>query len=88
MDLVDGMRTFVQVVSEGSFTKAGDRLGISKKLVSKYIGQLEDRLGSRLLNRTTRTLSLTEIGRIYHQRCLQIIDDLDETGTHCSKSGD
>lgn len=78
MDLIDGMRAFSQVVATGSFTKAGDKLGISKKLVSKYIGQLEDRLGVRLLNRTTRSLSLTEAGTLYHDRCTRLLDDLDE----------
>ncbi len=78
MDLIDGMRAFSQVVASGSFTKAAERLGVSKKLVSKYVGQLEDRLGTRLLNRTTRSISLTEAGSIYHGRCVQLLDDLDE----------
>lgn len=78
MDMIDGMRSFAAVVDCGSFTRAADRLGISKKLVSKYVAQLEDRLGSRLLHRTTRSLSLTETGRLYHDRCVQLLDDLDE----------
>ena len=78
MDLIDGMRTFTQVVAAGSFTGGAERLGVSKKLVSKYIGQLEDRLGSRLLHRTTRSLSLTEVGILYHAGCLQLLDDLEE----------
>lgn len=78
MDLIDGMRAFSQVVATGSFTEAGTRLGISNKLVSKYVAQLEDRLGTRLLNRTTRRSSLTEAGTFYYERCRQILDDLDE----------
>lgn len=78
MDILTGMRTYGAVVSTGSFTAAADRLGISKALASKYIGQLEEHLGVRLLNRTTRKLYVTEAGRAYYQRCRQLLDDLDE----------
>ena len=78
MDTLDGMRTFVGVVAQGSFTAAADRLGISKALVSKYVAQLEARLGVRLLNRSTRTLHTTEAGRAYYERCLKILDEIDE----------
>jgi len=78
MDTVIGMRTFVAVVDTGSFTVAAERLGISKALTSKYVGQLEEHLGVRLLNRTTRKLSVTEVGQAYYQRCRQLLDDLDE----------
>ncbi|MBB3064354.1 LysR family transcriptional regulator [Limibacillus halophilus] len=78
MDTIDGMRTFVTVVKEGSFTAAAGRRRMSTALVSKYVGQLEDHLGVRLLNRTTRSLTLTEIGAAYFERCQQILDDLDE----------
>ena len=57
MDTIDGMRTFVTVVSEGSFSGAAEHLVMSPQLVSKYVGQLETRLKVRLLNRSTRTLS-------------------------------
>jgi DNA-binding transcriptional LysR family regulator len=56
MDTLVGMRTFVTVVSLGSFTAAAERLDISTALASKYLAQLEARLGARLLNRSTRTL--------------------------------
>lgn len=72
------MRTLVAVVDTGSFTVAAERLGISKALTSKYVGQLEEHLGVRLLNRTTRKLSVTEVGQAYYQRCRQLLDDLDE----------
>ena len=78
MDTIVGMRTFVNVVAAGSFTAAAQRSNMSTALVSKYIGQLEDRLGVRLLSRTTRSLVLTEIGSSYLERCIQVIDDFDE----------
>ena len=77
MDLVDGMRAFSQVVATGSFTAAGDRLGLSNKLVSKYVAQLEEHLGTRLLNRTTRSQSLTEAGALYYDRCVELLGDLE-----------
>jgi len=78
MDTLTWMRTYAAVVATGSFTRAADRLGLSKALTSKYVGQLEEHLGVRLLNRTTRKLNLTEVGQAYYQRCRQLIDDLDE----------
>ena len=78
MDTLIGMRTYAAVVATGSFTAAADRLGISKALTSKYVGQLEDRLGVRLLNRTTRKLSVTEVGQVYYQRCGQLLEDFEE----------
>jgi DNA-binding transcriptional LysR family regulator len=77
MDLIDGMRTFVAAVEAGSFTAAADRLGISKKLVSKYIAELENRVGARLLNRTTRRLSLTAAGELYFSRATALLEDLE-----------
>ena len=72
------MRTFCAVATEQSFIKAAHKLGISAALTSKYVGQLEERLGVRLLNRTTRSLALTENGQAYLKRCIQLIDDFDE----------
>ncbi len=77
MDTIELMRTFVAVVDAMSFTVAGERLGKSKALVSKHIGELEDRLGSRLLNRTTRRIQMTEIGRAYYERARNLIGDFD-----------
>ena len=54
------MKAFVTVATEGSFTKAADKLGTSNQLVSKYVSQLEDNLGARLVNRTTRSVRLTQ----------------------------
>lgn len=78
MDRIDAMRAFELVVSEGSFTKAADRLDTSPQLVSKYVGQLEQRLNARLLNRTTRKVSLTEAGSRYYQWVQQVLQDIDE----------
>ncbi|MEM7489208.1 MAG: LysR substrate-binding domain-containing protein, partial [Pseudomonadota bacterium] len=77
MDTIDGMRSFVTAVEAGSFTAAADRLGLSKKLVSKYVAELEARLGTRLLHRTTRTLALTEAGSAAYAQCLDILDRVD-----------
>ncbi|MCB1810539.1 MAG: LysR family transcriptional regulator [Candidatus Competibacteraceae bacterium] len=78
MDTIEGMRTFVAVVSERSFSGAANRLDKSPQLVSKYIAQLETRLGIRLLNRSTRRLSTTEAGQAYYERCQVLLADLDE----------
>jgi|TARA_R110002072_G_scaffold2069_16_gene17448 DNA-binding transcriptional LysR family regulator len=78
MDTIDGMRTLVAVVKAGSFTAAAARLNISTALVSKYVGKLEERLGSRLLHRTTRSLALTEVGAVYYKRCQQVLADFDQ----------
>ncbi len=75
IDLLDGMAVFVGVVDAGSFTAAARLLGHSTSYVSKQITRLEKRLGSRLLNRTTRTISLTDAGRAYYERCSQIVID-------------
>ena len=79
------MRTYIAVVTTGSFTEGAERLGISKALASKYVNQLEEHLGLRLLNRTTRQLNVTEIGQVYYQRCQQLIDELDELEDLVSK---
>ena len=78
MDTIDGMRTFVNVISEGSFSGAAERLNLSPQLVSKYVGQLETRLCARLLNRSTRRLSLTEAGQAYFDRCQYVLAEIVE----------
>lgn len=78
MDRIDAMRAFVTVVNEGTFTRAAERLELSPQLVSKYVSQLEQHLGARLLNRTTRKIHLTEAGTRYHQRAQQVLDDIDD----------
>ena len=79
MDAITRMRCFIQVVDSNGFSAAAREMGRSKALVSKYIGELEDELGVRLLNRTTRQISLTEVGEAYYKEAsdiLQRIDDL------------
>lgn len=77
MDTLTRMRTFISVVDQGGFSAAGRSLGRSKALVSKYVSELEDELGARLLNRTTRRLSLTEIGQNYYAEAQDIIRQVD-----------
>jgi DNA-binding transcriptional LysR family regulator len=79
MDTLTGIRVFLQVVESGSFVGAADRLDVSTAMVSKHVMNVEHRLGVRLLNRNSRTLSLTEPGRVYFERCKVILDDLEET---------
>src|SRR5918996_714196 len=78
MDTLEGMRVFAGVVDAGSFSEAARRLGISKALASKYVGQLEQRLGVRLLNRTTRKLTPTDLGTAYYARCARIVGEVEE----------
>ena len=69
------MAVFARVVEAHSFTAAAANLGLSKSAVSKQVTRLEDRLGARLLNRTTRRLSLTEAGAVFYERCLRIVEE-------------
>jgi len=73
--LLDGLVIFVTVVKAGSFTKAAQNTGHSTSFISKEMNKLESRLGVRLMNRTTRSLSLTPEGESYFQQCQQIISD-------------
>lgn len=75
--LLDGIPLFVALVKHGSFTRTAESTGHSKSYISKEINRLEERLGVRLLNRTTRSLSLTPEGRYYHSQCLQVLDDVE-----------
>ena len=78
MDKLARMAVFAKVVEAESFTVAASQLGISKSAVSKAIAALEDRLGARLLNRTTRRLSLTEVGRAFYERCARVVAEAEE----------
>lgn len=78
MDLVDGMRVFVAAVETGSFAGAAGRVGISAKLASKYMAQLEARMGTPLFYRTTRRLGLTAAGRRLMAQAPDWLDQLDE----------
>jgi len=76
--LLDGMMIFSEVVSSGSFTKAAEVSGHSTSYISKEISKLEERLGVRLMNRTTRSLNLTPEGRLYYEQCAQIISEAEQ----------
>lgn len=78
MDVLAGMRAFRAVATTGSFVGAARALGITTAWVSKLVLQLEARLGTQLLVRTTRRLALTDAGSVYLERCVQILDDLAE----------
>ena len=77
MDRLASMATFVKAAELGSFTAAATALDISGQMVAKHITYLETRLGTRLINRTTRRQSLTEIGKSYYERCKQVLADVD-----------
>src|ERR1700691_5257372 len=79
MDTLTSIRVFRQVVESGTFVAAAERMDLSTAMVSKHVMHVEKRLGVRLLNRNSRTLSLTEPGRVYFERCKNILDDLEAT---------
>lgn len=78
MDRFQEMTVFAAVVDAGSFVGASEALGLSRAAVSRLVGDLESRLGVRLLHRTTRRLSLTDEGRIFHLRCKAVLADVEE----------
>lgn len=78
MDLVDGLKAFVATAQSGSFTEAAARLGISNRLTSKYVAELEARIGARLLQRTTRKVGLTPTGQDLLARAPALLDELDD----------
>lgn len=78
MDQLSDLVVFVRVVALSSFTAAADELQLSKAAVSKYVSRLEERLGARLLNRTTRRLTLTEAGAALYRRGAEALADIRE----------
>src|ERR1700731_4163318 len=78
MDRFASVAAFVRVIERGGFSAAGRHLNLSKARVSHQVQALENALGVRLLNRSTRRISLTEAGRSYYERCVQILQDLEE----------
>ena len=78
MDRLTSLTVFGRVVECGGFSAAARRLNMSVTMVSSHVQALEDRLGARLLNRTTRRVSLTEIGQAYYERSTRILQDLEE----------
>ena len=86
MNRLESLESFVAVVESGQFTIAADRLGIGKSVISRRVSELEEHLGALLLHRTTRTLSLTDAGREFYPRAVQVLEDLDEAEQSVSRS--
>lgn len=84
MDRLQSMRVFAKVVEMGSFAKAAEALDLSATVVTRNLADLEAHLGTRLLNRTTRKLSLTESGQVYLGRVSQILSDIDDADAEVS----
>src|SRR3954466_3410795 len=79
MDLNE-LVVFAKVAHVGSFTRAARELSMPKSTVSRKVSELEERLGARLLQRTTRKLSLTDVGRTYFTHCVRIAGEIEEAG--------
>jgi len=89
MDKTQEMASFVAVVEAGSFVAAAEALGLSKAAVSRQIGELEQRLGARLLHRTTRRLSLTDDGQLFYARAKELLAAIEEAESEItSRSGE
>ena len=78
MDTVTGMRLFIRVVETGSFSKASPALSITQPTATKHVAALEKRLGARLLHRSTRGVTATEVGAAYYDQCKAIVRQIDE----------
>src|SRR5688572_1490948 len=86
MDAFAEIGVFVRVVDLGGFTRAAAALGLTPSGVSRIVSRLEQRVGARLLNRTSRSLSLTDEGAAYHERCQRVLADLEEAEAALAKS--
>ena len=86
MDRLQAMTVFAKVVEQGSFARAAERLSISTSACSRQVAELEAHLDTRLLNRTTRRLSLTESGQGFYERCVQLLADLEEAEQAAAQS--
>jgi len=86
MDRLAAIQVFAQVVESGSFAKAADRLGLSTSAASRQVADLESHLQTRLLNRTTRRVSLTESGQQFYERAVQLMTDLAEAEQEASSA--
>ena len=80
MDHLQALQAYVRVVDLGSFSKAAAEVGLGQPAITKAIAQLEARLGSRLLHRTTRGVSVTEVGALYYERGREILHQVEEIG--------
>ncbi|MRJ42224.1 LysR family transcriptional regulator [Idiomarina sp. FenBw--71] len=84
LDRYTSMQVFIQAVSKGSLSAAGRELNMSPAMATKHVDSLETRLGTKLLHRTTRQLSLTDAGRQYLQACQRILQDIEEAESEVS----
>ncbi|WP_266159904.1 LysR family transcriptional regulator [Dyella silvatica] len=84
MDKLASMAMFIRVVESGSFSAAAEAAGVSATMAGKHVRTIEQRIGARLLHRTTRRQQLTEVGRLYYERCKQVLLDVElaETSAH------
>src|SRR5210317_1304363 len=87
MGQLEDMRIFVRIVEAGGIGKAADQLGMAKSGISRRLAALENRLGAPLINRTTRSSSLTTIGREYYERAVKLIGDVSELDTLAKDEG-
>ncbi|MCZ4281004.1 LysR family transcriptional regulator [Kiloniella laminariae] len=87
MDKLTSLKIFRAVADGGSFAGAARELNLSPAMISKHIARLENELGTRLFNRTTRQVNLTEAGTLYHERCRQLLADLEEMDASVSELG-
>ncbi|MET0028540.1 MAG: LysR family transcriptional regulator [Candidatus Thiodiazotropha sp.] len=86
MNRLESLESFVAVVESGRFSTAAERLGIGKSVISRRVSELEDHLGALLLHRTTRQLSLTEAGRAFYPRAVQVLEDLSDAEQSVSQA--
>lgn len=92
MERLEDLRLFALAAEMRSFSRAADKLGLSRSAASRRVGELETRLGARLFNRTTRHVSLTQIGEGFHARVVQALETLEEaersvTSQHAAPRG-
>ena len=87
MDKFQAITAFTVIAERGSFSAAVKKLGVSSSAITKSIAWLEDDLGAQLFKRTTRSVVLTDFGKIFHERCVRIMADLDDAETIMRESG-
>ena len=86
MDQLRSMRVFARVIDEGSFARAARELNLAPAVVTRLVADLEEHLGARLINRTTRRLALTDIGEAYLERVRHILTEVEEAEALASSS--
>src|SRR3546814_4306296 len=86
MDTLVSLRVFREIAEAGSFTAAAERLSLSAPMASKHVAHLERELGARLLNRTSRRVSLTEAGALYYEQCRNALEMLELAATAIGSS--